>query len=275
MIYDGAEIKKRLKTDPEFAKAFKKRKKVYAYLRESTDDQDHRKFYHAVNQYCTRMKLGRPIFVVEHISGKLPIDKRKIGWIIEQEDCLHILAPEQTRLGRSSYETQKIWKICESKGISVHCIKENLLLDPFNLDIDKKFSFDISGAFGEREGAYISIRTKEGLYYAKHVKGVRLGKPLDKYEKKLKDKIEEISDMYEDGMTKDNIAEHYKINRRTLYRFLEDNQEEITTYCRNKDYGRNPSRKRRRSTSGGGRGGSRRRGSGRGGRRRNSVAVTN
>ena len=78
--------------------------------------------------------------------------------------------------------------------------------------------------------------------------------------------------MYNDGMTKSAIAEHYKICPRTLYRFLADNEEEFTEYCRNKDYGRNPSRRRRRST-GGGRSGGRRRGSGRGGRRRNSVAV--
>ena len=256
----------------EFRKQFKLRKKVYVYLRVSTNKQENAKFLFETKQFCKRMGYRNPIIIEEKISGKKKIKDRKVGWILEQEDCRAIVAPDQTRLGRSTLENQKIWQQCEEKGIILHCIKEDLNLDGLNPNHDQKFHFDIYCAFGERERAFNSVRTKEGLAYARDVLGKRLGKPLDKYKLTLEGKEEEICDMYEDGMTKGAIAEHFEVNPRTLYRFVEAKEEEITTICRNKDYGRNPSQRRRRrggrGRGGNGNGGGRRRG----GRGRNSAA---
>ena len=259
-------------TEKEIKEIKLRRTKAYIYLRVSTEKQKNEKFIFEAEQFCARKKYKDFVIVEEKISGKTDFRKRKIGWILDQEDCMCIIAPDQTRLGRSSFDTQKIWALAKERGIMLHCIKENQHLDPFINNPDAKFKFDINAAFAELEAAYNSVRTKEGLAYARDVLGKRLGKPLDKYKLKLENKEEEICQMYEDGMSKKAIAEHFNVHETTLYRFLETQEDKITIICQEKDYGSNPSRRRRRRSSPGRSGGS---GSGsrrRRRRRRNTAA---
>ena len=250
MVNTANRKKTKKQIEAEFQRQLKKRTRTYVYLRVSTDKQENEKFVFQIKQYCKRMGFTRPITIKETVSGKKKIEERQIGCILEREDCLRIIVPEQSRLGRSSLESQKIWKICQEKGIQLHCIKENLALDPQDMCLDAKFRFDINAAFAEKEVGYISVRTKEGMAYARDVLGKRLGKPLDKYKLSLEGKVEEICDMFEEGMTKKDIAEHYKVCPRTLYRFIDTKDEEITIYCRNKDYGRKPNSGRRTGGNG-------------------------
>lgn len=238
---DSIELRER-----RFRKMMAKRKKTYVYLRVSTDEQETEKFIYDAKQYCVRKKLGKPIFIEETISAtKTTHHQRKIDWILNQEDCKHVIAPDHTRLGRSMLDTQKIWAKAKRLGIIVHCIKENLVLDPMQPNIDAKFQFDIYGAFGEREGSYISFRTKEGLAHAKR-KGVKLGGPRNTGNIYLKGKEEEICKMYEDGMNKKQIAEEFKVCPRTLYRFIDNNEDAISIICQRKKYSKNPSSGKRR-----------------------------
>lgn len=244
----------------------KKRTKAYIYHRVSGTKQDNEKFSFETKQYCKRLGFRNPILVEEVISAtKTKLEKRKIGWILDQENCKHIIVPEQTRLGRSFLDSAKIEAIANERGIVIHCIKEGIVLDPEKPNPDAMTLYGINAVLGRRESAYISIRTKEGVVYARDVLGKRLGKPLDKYTCKLDGHLEEICEMYDNGKTKKEIAEHFDVHPRTLYRFIDRHQNEIDIMCQEGKYGNGP-RRRRRGGSGRRRGGNGSRRS-RGGRR--------
>ena len=239
------------------SKELKKRTKAYIYHRVSSTKQDNDKFHFESYQYCKRMGFRKPVLVEEIMSAsKTKLEKRKIGWILDQEDCKHIIVPEQTRLGRSVLDSARIAQIAEERGIVIHCIKEGIVLDPLNPNIEAETLYGINAVLGRRESAYISVRTKEGVAYARDVLGKRLGKPLDKYTCKLDGHLEEICKMfYDENKTKKEIAEHFDVHPRTLYRFMERKQNEIDIMCQEGKYG-NGSRRRRRGGSGRRRGGS-------------------
>jgi DNA invertase Pin-like site-specific DNA recombinase len=109
---------------------------------------------------------------------------------------------------------------CMVRDIEVWSIKENYRLGN---DIGCKvlaFAFALSA---EIERELIVNRTREALA-RKKAEGIKLGRPFGSKSatRKLDGKEQEIKEMLELNMSQNQIAEHLRVNRKTLSRFIKE-----------------------------------------------------
>ena len=115
----------------------------------------------------------------------------------------------------------EIHKFCMSKGCRVWTIKEGYKLGD---DIPSKVLAFAFGLSAEIERKLISQRTKEALA-RKKAEGITLGRPKGKpnapEKHKLYPKRTLINELLKSGASKYEIARICKVDRKTLYRFLQ------------------------------------------------------
>lgn len=181
---------------------------TYAYLRVSTEEQDH-------GNDAQRATISRTTHVdewfEERASGKdlagRPVFRDLLDRVCEDQALL--VVAKLDRLGRSVIDVLSTFERLHQCGASIKVI---------DMGIDTttpagKMMLTVLAAFGEFERDMISQRTKEGLAAAA-AKGIRLGRP-DKYDRKA------IANWLFLGTSVKNTAKHFGCSVRTVQRIAE------------------------------------------------------
>ena len=198
---------------------------TYGYCRVSTIEQDNGKFQNEILKYSNNNDLGKVVFVEEKISGRKNWKERELGTLITQK-CKSgdtILVPELSRISRSISQTYEIITECQSKGIELHFLKQNLIIRKEN-DLTTKVMLSTFSMISEMERDFISLRTKESLQVKKN-NGVKLGRPRGVGKSKLDQFSEEIKSFRKNGSTKTWISDHYGVSTLTLSNWLKKHPE--------------------------------------------------
>lgn len=194
--------------------------KIYSYLRVSNKVQHLSNQRFEVENFARQEGFIIDEWIEEKISSRKPLEKRKLGELLEKLDDGDILiATEISRLGRSMLEVMRILETCLNKNCQVWTLKEHYKLGN---DIQSKvlsFAFSISA---EIERQLISDRTKASLANIK-AQGKKLGRPFSAQSKKLKlskntKKVRELLDL---GVTQYKIAKILGVHQITVKRFIE------------------------------------------------------
>lgn len=187
----------------------------FAYLRVSKDTQDVANQKHGVLAYAKSRSLEPLELVEDTASGKVNWQKRGIGELLEKAvkgDV--VLVAEVSRMARSTLQVLEIMQEAAEKGVAVHVVKNNLVLDESMM---AKITVVVLGLAAEIEREFISERTKEGLARRK-AEGKTLGRPKGAKSKKLKldGRKKEIEGWQEKGLNKTAIAKLCGVSRTTL-----------------------------------------------------------
>ena len=123
-----------------------------------------------------------------------------------------LVVSEFSRLARSTADLLRITETLNQKGVEVKSLKENLDTST----PQGKFMLTIFGAIAEFERELILQRQREGIKLAQAA-----GKYKGRNEKKCpKDFAYYRQAYYERTMTVTKIAQHYKVSRPTVYKWL-------------------------------------------------------
>ena len=194
---------------------------IYGYIRVSCDKQSVENQRFEIKNFCCRENLKIDGWIEETISGTKAYNKRQLGTLLKRirKDDL-IICAELSRLGRNLFMIMEILNICMTKECRVWTIKDNYRLGE---DIQSKVLAFAFGLSAEIERNLISQRTKEALA-RKKAEGITLGRPRGKKNSpnkyKLSGKEKLISKLLQAGVSKRRIARICKVERNTLYRFI-------------------------------------------------------
>ena len=180
-----------------------------AYARVSTDDQNLDRQLETLKAYCPDK-----IFT-DHLSGKnleRPGFQQMMDYVREG-DIIYVASMD--RMARNLDDLLSTTKLLQSKGITVHFLKENICLNPgAETSSMSKLIMSIMGAVAEFERSLIRERQREGILLAKS-RGVYKGrKPIDP------EKMQEAQKLIEEGFSKTKVCEKLRISRQTLYKYL-------------------------------------------------------
>ncbi len=194
---------------------------IYGYIRVSSDKQTVENQRFEINNFAKHQNFVIDGWIEETISGMKNYDKRKLGTLlnkVKKNDL--IICAELSRLGRNLFMIMEILNICMNKECRVWTIKDNYRLGE---DIQSKVLAFAFGLSAEIERNLISQRTKEALA-RKKAEGVILGRPKGKksLHVKLSGKENTIQDLLDQGLSKSKIADIFKVNRMTLYKFINE-----------------------------------------------------
>ena len=195
---------------------------IYGYIRVSCDKQSVENQRFEIKNFCCRENLKIDGWIEETISGTKAYNKRQLGTLLKRirKDDL-IICAELSRLGRNLFMIMEILNICMTKECRVWTIKDNYRLGE---DIQSKVLAFAFGLSAEIERNLISQRTKEALA-RKKAEGIKLGRPRGKKNSpnkyKLSGKEKLISKLLQAGVSKRRIARICKVERNTLYRFID------------------------------------------------------
>lgn len=184
-----------------------------AYARVSTDDQNLDRQLDLLNTYHPDKTF------TDHFSGKnleRPGFQKMLEYVREGDI---ILVTSMDRMARNLDDLLSITKLLQSKGISIHFLKENICLDPSaETAAMSKLIMSIMGAVAEFERSLIRERQREGILLAKK-RGVYKGrKPIDP------DTVLQARELLKDGLSKTKICQELKISRSSLYKYLSGNE---------------------------------------------------
>ena len=180
-----------------------------AYARVSTDDQNLDRQLETLKAYCPDK-----IFT-DHLSGKnleRPGFQQMMDYVREG-DIIYVASMD--RMARNLDDLLSTTKLLQSKGITVHFLKENICLNPgAETSSMSKLIMSIMGAVAEFERSLIRERQREGILLAKARGGYKGRKPIDP------DKMQEARKLIDEGFTKTKVCEKLQISRQTLYKYL-------------------------------------------------------
>lgn len=192
---------------------------VYAYIRVSTDQQNCANQRFEIEQYTDKNGIEIDEWVEETISSKKPLDKRKLGKLLQNlKTSDSIITTEISRLGRSVVEIFNILQICLEKNCTIITLKENFYL---KADISSKMLAFAFGISSEIERQMISQRTLESLKRLKN-EGKRLGRPIGVTYRKLKRKHNKIVELLNKGVSKSEISRLMGCSWQTLHRYIKE-----------------------------------------------------
>ncbi len=192
---------------------------VIGYIRISSDKQNTEHQKYEIEKFCKSNNLNIDKWIVETISSRQPLHKRKLGELLDTLcDGDILIAAEISRLGRSLLEVMRILECCLGKNCQVWTIKENYRLGN---DIQSKVMAFAFGLSAEIERNLISQRTKASLDNIR-ARGKKLGRPLSAQSKKLKlsRNAKQIRHLLSIGTPKAKIARILNVQTITLRRFI-------------------------------------------------------
>jgi len=173
---------------------------IVGYIRVSTDKQSLEHQKSEILAYAQKKQIVVNNFIEIEISSRKTLKDRQIDKLfnlLKKNDTL--IVSELSRIGRSTREVLEIIESFIAKDISIHFIKQNLIIDSHNKDdMTSKVMITMFSLFSELERDLISSRTREALS-AKKAQGMILGKKSgtlqkSKYDKDI-DKIIELSNL--------------------------------------------------------------------------------
>lgn len=192
---------------------------IVGYIRVSTDKQNTEHQKYEIKQFAHKQDINIDQWVIETISSRKPLHKRKLGKLLEELDSGDILiASEVSRLGRSLLEVMKILEICLNKDCEVWTTKEAYRLGN---DIQSKVMAFAFGLSAEIERNLISQRTKSSLENVR-ASGKKLGRPFSAQSKKLKlsKNSKKVRNLLDKGISKAKICKIMDVQPITLRRFI-------------------------------------------------------
>ena len=192
---------------------------VIAYIRVSSSKQSCEHQKHEISLFAKQQNLDIDKWVEETISSRRPLNKRKLGQLLETLQPNDILiATEISRLGRSLLEVMRILESCLSNSCQVFTIKEGYRLGN---DIQSKVMAFAFGLSAEIERNLISQRTKASLDNIR-ASGKRLGRPFAASSKKLKlsKNAKKIKQLLNACISKYKIAKLMDVQPMTVSRFV-------------------------------------------------------
>ena len=192
---------------------------LYGYCRCSTEKQTIANQHFEIQKFTSSQGLHVDVWVEETISSRKPLNKRKLGALLDKLSEGDILiATELSRLGRSLLEVMAILQQCLDNGCQVWTIKENYRL---GADIQSKVLAFAFGLSAEIERKLISDRTKMSLDKLRS-DGKRLGRPLGAKNRTLKlaKNRRRVLMLYEQGFPKAQIARIMNVDKSIMYRFF-------------------------------------------------------
>lgn len=192
----------------------------YGYIRVSSDKQTVENQRFEINHFAKENGFEIDGWIEETISGTKNYDKRQLGKLLKKvksDDV--IICSELSRLGRNLFMIMEILNICMNKDCKVWTIKDHYRLGD---DIESKVLAFAFGLSAEIERNLISQRTREALARKKS-EGVVLGRPKGRKSTKVKlsGKENTIKDLLDQGVSKTQIARIFKVDRMTVYNFIE------------------------------------------------------
>lgn len=198
---------------------------IYGYIRVSTEKQSYQHMEYEISEYATKNKMKIDEWVEETISSRKPVNKRKLGELLEKLKPNDVLiTSELSRISRSVPETFSILQTCLNKNCQVITIKENYHLGN---DLQSQVLAFAFGLAAQIERDLISQRTKCSLA-SKRELGVKLGRPMGSVSKKLKlsKNIKRIQNLLDKGISKNQISKIMGVQYMTLSRFIKRMQVE-------------------------------------------------
>lgn len=193
---------------------------VFGYIRVSSNKQTVQHQHFEIEQFAKENNIKIDNWVMETISSRKPLDKRKLGELLNKLHSGDILiAAEISRLGRSLLEVMRILENCLNNDCQVWTIKENYKLGN---DIQSKVMAFAFGLSAEIERNLISQRTKASLDSIRAT-GKKLGRPYSAQSKKLKlsKNTKKIKNWLETGLTKYRIAKNMSVSPSTVNHFIQ------------------------------------------------------
>ncbi len=153
-------------------------KKYYGYCRVSTQSQDVEKQKHSLLNYGYENNISFEEIIEVVQSSRKSTKEREIDKLIDIANSGDvILITRLDRLGRNTREFLNIVEILKSRGITLHIIKENMIINPNKNDPMTNLFLILVSSFSQLERDWISERTIAGLEAAK-ASGKMLGKPI-------------------------------------------------------------------------------------------------
>lgn len=158
-------------------------KKIYAYARVSTKEQNLDRQMEAIHNYCkeNNIELDERDRISEKQSGK---DFNREGYLTLKNSLLRdgdtLIIKELDRLGRDMTMIKEEWQDLQRKGISIIVIDTPILNTVGKTDLEKtlisNIVFELLSYMAEKERLKIKQRQEEGISAAKQ-KGVKFGRP--------------------------------------------------------------------------------------------------
>ena len=192
---------------------------IIAYIRVSSTQQVYEHMEREIREYANNNRFKIDKWVEETISSRKPLNKRKLGRLLEElQEGDTLICSELSRLSRSVPETFTILQACLNKKCVVRTIKENYILGD---DLQSQILAFCFGVSAQIERSMISSRTKCALANVK-AKGGRLGRPPSAQNKKLKlsKNTKRIKDLLDKGVSKNQISKIMEVQYMTLCRFI-------------------------------------------------------
>ncbi len=200
---------------------------IYGYIRVSSDKQTTENQRFEIERFAKENGIVVEKWMNETISAVKDLEERKLGQllkILKRGDI--VIASELSRLGRNLLQVMSILHHCMKKDVQVWTIKDNYRL---GADIQSKVLAFAFGLSAEIERNLISQRTREALARLK-AEGKKLGRPKGSRNKfnKLTGKEKEIEKMIQDNVAKEKIAKSFRVSRRTLYNFMQNQYQSVS-----------------------------------------------
>lgn len=193
---------------------------VYAYIRVSTEKQNFISQKYSIDKYAEYKGLVINEYLEEKASGRIPRIKRDLGRLCEniaEGDVL--IVSELSRLGRSITDTLITLDLLNSKNVTVHLIKENLISGT------KEFQMicAVYAIIAQVERERISERTREALQQ-KIAAGQHIGhyKGFKCTNVKLTPHAAEVKQFLAEGKSIYFIAKHFGVKWITARNFIRD-----------------------------------------------------
>ncbi|MFQ6739233.1 MAG: recombinase family protein [Alphaproteobacteria bacterium] len=192
---------------------------IYGYCRVSTAHQNEENQRFVIEQFARANNISIDSWLQEKISSSKKLSERKLGELLKKLQSGDILiTTEISRLGRSLLEVMGILQTCLERNCQVWTLKENFRL---GADIQSKvlaFAFSLTA---ELSKTLLQERVRESLARMK-ASGKKLGRPLGARSKSLKlsRNRTKIADLISQGVSKNQICRIMKVDKRTLYAFI-------------------------------------------------------
>ncbi|MCL2805726.1 MAG: master DNA invertase Mpi family serine-type recombinase [Treponema sp.] len=192
---------------------------IYGYIRVSKDKQTVENQRFEIERFCSMNNIVIEQWIEETISGRQSPEKRLLGSLLAKvkTDDL-IICSELSRLGRDLFMVMTILNYLTQNGVNIWTTKGNYRLD--GTIQAKIIAFGLSLA-AEIERELISERTKEALA-RKRAEGVILGRPQGRKSAMLKliRRKTEIQALLDKNVSKNAIANMFKVDRKTVISFI-------------------------------------------------------
>lgn len=196
-------------------------KKIFAYLRVSTDSQDVENQKHGIKQYAVEKGFNDIQYIADSVSSKIDWRIRKLGEMVKNASTGDIIIfSEISRMARSTLQVLEILRDCADKSAEVHIVKTKMIVDS---SIQSKAMVLVYGLVAEMEKDFISVRTKEALA-RKKAEGVILGRPKGKpKQSKLDKERDKIAELRKSKINVSDIARLVGASRATVHNWLKEN----------------------------------------------------